>query len=152
VVRNTTSNRRKENIPPVLLIIQLDYCQLPQLPGLPQNHVPLSPIELKFTVGSTPSTKITRRQFPLTPAYAFTDFKSQGQTIKHVLVDIGKTTCFKLSAFNTYVALSPSRSRKTIRLLRDFDNGLFLQHPSEDLRTEDQLSPNPVSPKDHALL
>ena len=36
-----------------------------------------------------------------------------------------------------YVALSRSRSRKTIRLLRDFDNGLFLQHPSEDLRAED---------------
>ncbi|KAJ8587746.1 hypothetical protein M405DRAFT_934534 [Rhizopogon salebrosus TDB-379] len=100
--------------PPALLIIQLDY------------------------FGSTPSTRITRRQFPLSPVYAFTDFKSQGQTIEHVSVDIGKTTFFKLSPFNAYVALSRSRSRKTTRPLRDFDNVLFLQYPSEDLCTEDQ--------------
>jgi hypothetical protein len=100
--------------------------------------MPLSPIELKFTVGSTPSMRITRQQFPLSPAYAYMDFKSQGQTIEHVSVDIGKTTFFKLSPFNAYVALSRGRGRKTIRLLRNFDSGLFLQHPSEDLCTEDQ--------------
>ncbi|KAG0693314.1 hypothetical protein DFH29DRAFT_816414, partial [Suillus ampliporus] len=73
----------------------------------------------------------------LTPAYAFTDFKAQGQTINHVLVDIGRTTCFSLSPFNAYVALSRSHGRDSVRLLRDFDNDLFLQHPSEDLRIED---------------
>jgi hypothetical protein len=99
--------------------------------------MPLSPIELKFTVGSTPSTRITRRQFPHSPAYAFTDFKSQGQTIEHVSVDIGKTTFFKLSPFNAYVALSRSRSRKTIRLLRDFDALLktFAQKIDESMQS-----------------
>ncbi|KAG2139646.1 hypothetical protein DEU56DRAFT_688293, partial [Suillus clintonianus] len=58
----------------------------------------------------------------LAPAYTFTDFKSQGQTIEHVLVDIGRTTCFALSPFNAYVALSRSCGRDSIRLLRDFDN------------------------------
>ncbi|KAG1883198.1 uncharacterized protein F5891DRAFT_1094749 [Suillus fuscotomentosus] len=77
-------------------------------------------------MGTGPSTRITRRQLPVTPAYAFTDFKAQGQTIDHVLVDIGRTTCFRLSPFNAYVALS-----------RNFDNDLFLQHPNEDLRIED---------------
>lgn len=72
------------------------------------------------------------------PAYAFTDFKSQGQTIAHMLVDIGETTCFGLSPFNAYVALSRSRRRETIRILRDFDNNLFIRHPSEDLRIEDK--------------
>ncbi|KAG2366211.1 hypothetical protein BDR07DRAFT_1275095, partial [Suillus spraguei] len=76
-------------------------------------------------------------QLALTPAYAFTDFKSQGQTIEHVLVDIGQTTCFNLSSFNVYVTLSRSHGRETIRLLRDFNNDLFLQHPSEDLRVEE---------------
>ncbi|KAG1725054.1 uncharacterized protein EDB91DRAFT_1062478 [Suillus paluster] len=78
-----------------------------------------------------------QRQLPLVPAYAFTDFKSQGQTIEYVLVDISKTTCFSLSPFNVYVALSRSHGRESIRLLRDFDKDLFLRHPSEDLRIED---------------
>ncbi|KAJ8585381.1 hypothetical protein M405DRAFT_911791 [Rhizopogon salebrosus TDB-379] len=115
--------------PPILVIIELDFCELPQLPGLPPRHVPLSPISSKFTVGSNPSIRVTRRQLALTPAYAFTDFKSQGQTIDHVLVDIGKTTCFGLSPFNAYVGLSRSRGRETIRLLRDFDDNLFIRHP-----------------------
>jgi hypothetical protein len=123
--------------PPALVIIELDYCELPALRGLPQRQVPLTPEKCHFTIGSGPSTRVTRRQLPLTPAYAFTDFKSQGQTIEHVLVDIGRTTCFGLSPFNAYVALSRSRGRETIRLLRDFDNNLFLRHPSEDLRIEE---------------
>jgi hypothetical protein len=36
-----------------------------------------------------------------------------------------------------YVALSRSRGRKTIRLLRDFDEKLFTVHPNEHLRRED---------------
>jgi hypothetical protein len=37
-----------------------------------------------------------------------------------------------------YVGLSRSRGRETIRLLRDFDDNLFIRHPSEDLRIEDE--------------
>jgi hypothetical protein len=62
----------------------------------------------------------------------------EGQTIEHALVDIGKTTCFGLSPFNAYVALSRSRGRETIRILRDFDDNLFIRHPSEDLRIKDE--------------
>ena len=39
----------------------------------------------------------------------------------------------QLTPFNAYVALSRSRSRHGIRLLRDFDGCLFIQHPSEHL-------------------
>ncbi|KAG1897474.1 uncharacterized protein F5891DRAFT_1048648 [Suillus fuscotomentosus] len=75
-------------------------------------------------MGTGPSTRITRRQLPVTPAYAFTDFKAQGQTIDHVLVDINWKNDI-------------SHGRECIRLLRDFDNDLFLQHPNEDLQIED---------------
>ena len=73
----------------------------------------------------------------LIPAYAFTDFKSQGQTTNHVIVDLGKTVQFTLSPFNAYVALSRSKGRDTIRLLRDFEDNLFTRHPSENLREEE---------------
>ncbi|KAG2062939.1 hypothetical protein BDR04DRAFT_1039508, partial [Suillus decipiens] len=57
-------------------------------------------------------------------AYAFTDYKAQGQTIDHILVDIGKMTCFSLSPFNTYVVLLRSQGRQSIHLLREFEDSL----------------------------
>ncbi|KAJ7770381.1 hypothetical protein B0H14DRAFT_2383013, partial [Mycena olivaceomarginata] len=47
-------------------------------------------------------------------AYAFTDYRSQGQTIPYVLVDIASPPTGKLSLFNLYVALSRSSGRETI--------------------------------------
>ncbi|KIM52990.1 hypothetical protein SCLCIDRAFT_1223254, partial [Scleroderma citrinum Foug A] len=42
------------------------------------------------------------RQFPVTPAYAFMDYRSQGQTIPHVIVDIASPPTGGLSLFNLY--------------------------------------------------
>ncbi|KAF8433224.1 hypothetical protein L210DRAFT_880780, partial [Boletus edulis BED1] len=70
-------------------------------------------------------------------AYAFTDYRPQ-QTIKNVIVDIGTPPSGELTPFNAYVALSRSRGRDTIRLLRPFDERLFTSHPNEHLRTEDE--------------
>jgi hypothetical protein len=74
-------------------------------------------------------------------SYAFTDDKSQGQTIECVIVDLGKPPWGALTAFNTYVALSQSRGHGrvqiTIRLLWDFEDKLFTTHPSEELRDKD---------------
>jgi hypothetical protein len=67
-----------------------------------------------------------------------TYFKSQGQTIDHVIVvDLGKPVQFSSFTFNTYVALSRGKGRDTIPLLRDFDNNLFTRHSSENLCKEE---------------
>ncbi|KAG2360916.1 hypothetical protein BDR07DRAFT_1288488, partial [Suillus spraguei] len=73
----------------------------------------------------------------ITAAYAFTDYKAQGQTIDHILVDIGKKMCFCLSPFNAYVALSHSCRQGSIQLLRDFEDSLFTHHPPKFLKEED---------------
>lgn len=73
-------------------------------------------------------------QYAITPGYAFTDYKSQGQTIEHVVVNIGKPPTGKLSPFGVYVAFSRSRGRDTTWLLREFDEELIQHHPSEHLR------------------
>ena len=106
--------------------------------GLPPGVIPLTPSIAKFSVTSRSNKnfKIVRRQYAMTAGYAFTDYKSQGQTIEYVIIDIGKPPTGTLSPFSVYVALSRSRGRDTIRLLRDFDNNLFQNHPSESLRTE----------------
>jgi ATP-dependent exoDNAse (exonuclease V) alpha subunit len=81
---------------------------------------------------------VKRRQFPMTAAYTFTDYRSQGQTILLVLVDIASPPNGGLSLFNLYVALSRSSGRSTIRLLRDFDDEVFLRSHDAALMEEDK--------------
>ncbi|KAG1740008.1 hypothetical protein EDB19DRAFT_1635540 [Suillus lakei] len=76
----------------------------------------------------------------MTAAYAFTDYRSQGQTIPYVLVDIATPPTGGLNLFNLYVALSWSSGRSTIHLLCDFDEGLFKKcHCLELLAEDDRL-------------
>lgn len=125
--------------PPAYVLVKLDRSKAPKLDGLPEGVVPIVPIQKSFYVKSGDrKVRVTRTQLPVTPAYAFTDYRSQGQTIEYVIVDIGWPPSGGLTGFNAYVALSRSSGRETIRLLRDFNNKLFTQHPNEDLRMEDR--------------
>ena len=74
--------------------------------SLPQGIIPLFPLTKTFKMkcGRT----IQRTQYSLTPAYAFTDYKSQGQTIECVIVDLAKPPSGALNGFNVYVTLSRS--------------------------------------------
>ncbi|KAI0054550.1 hypothetical protein BV25DRAFT_1816911 [Artomyces pyxidatus] len=73
----------------------------------------------------------------MTAAYAFTDYRAQGQTIPHVIVDIASPPSGGLSLFNLYVSLSRSSGRKTIRLLRNFNDSTFLASHNTALMEED---------------
>ena len=92
-----------------------------------------------ITQGSQSKT-VVHKQLLLTTAYAFTDYRSQGhwQTIQNAIIDIASPLTGTLMSFNIYVALSQSRGREGIRLLRDFDEKLLTRHPSEFLRAEDE--------------
>ncbi|KAF8478323.1 hypothetical protein JB92DRAFT_2601607, partial [Gautieria morchelliformis] len=52
----------------------------------------------------------------LTAAYAFTDYRSQGQTLPCVIVDIATPPTGGLTPFNAYVALSRSSGSEFLRL------------------------------------
>ncbi|KIM66471.1 hypothetical protein SCLCIDRAFT_110575 [Scleroderma citrinum Foug A] len=110
------------------------------LEDLENSVLPITPLTKTFSVITASSNKITvtRQQLPVTPAYAFTDYHSQAQTINHCIVDLATPPTGKLTPFNAYVALSRSRGRHSIRLLRDFDERLFTHHPSEHLCMEDE--------------
>lgn len=124
--------------PPAMLLFKPDRTSKLMFPGLPPGVIPLTPSQTKFTVTgrSGKRFKVERRQYAMTAGYAFTDYKSQGQTIEYVIIDIGRPPTGSLSPFSIYVALSRSRGRDTIRLLRDFDPNLFQNHPSEALRQD----------------
>ncbi|KAF8919083.1 hypothetical protein CPB85DRAFT_1184606, partial [Mucidula mucida] len=54
----------------------------------------------------------------ITPAYAFTDYCLQEQTILSVMVDLAKPPSGRLSLFNMYVALSRKLMQEDDRLKR----------------------------------
>ena len=75
------------------------------LPGLAPSVVSIEPNVRTFPVtvpnGSSRQRKtVTRRQLPVTPAYAFTEYRSQGQTIPYVIVDLARPPGQKLTLFN----------------------------------------------------
>jgi len=120
----------KLKMPPAYILIKLDRTQATRLEGLEERTIPLEPSTARYRikVGSgrkTVTHTITRRQFAITLAYAFTDYRSQGQTIANVIVDIANPPSGTLSLFNLYVALSQSSGRSTIRLLCEFDDSTF---------------------------
>lgn len=124
--------------PPAVIIFRPAHTDMPKLPGLEEGLVALQPsIGNMHLKNGNDSLLVKRKQHALTPAYSFTDYKAQGQTLEHVLVDIGKTPGGGISPFNAYVALSRSRGRDNIRLIRDFENHLFTKHPSKELEVED---------------
>lgn len=125
--------------PPRYVLVRLLRTKAAHLQGLPENVIPITPVTKSFSLMKD-GKRITvqRTQLPLTLAYAFTDYRSQGQSLKPVLVDIGPPPYGRLTPFNIYVALSRGTGRENIRLLRDFDETLLQQHPSEFLWLEDQ--------------
>jgi hypothetical protein len=141
---NTSPDEDDEHIihldfPPAMIVFeparQFDF---EPFDGLQPGQIPIFPKEASFRIGTKKrGTSVNRRQLPLTPAYAFTDRKAQGQTLGNVLVDIGRLSRFPVNQFAAYVALSRGKGRHKIRLLRDFDDNLFTKHPSLDLKFED---------------
>ena len=126
--------------PPAMILFKPFHHEFEPFPGFEPGLIPLFPTEVSFNIKyrQNPKTKILRRQYPICAGYAFTDHKAQGQTLEHVLIDIGTTKKFPVTPFSAYVALSRSRGRDSVRLLRDFDDTIFTKHPSEDLRREDK--------------
>ncbi|KAJ4463316.1 hypothetical protein C8J55DRAFT_494449 [Lentinula edodes] len=127
--------------PPACIFFKLDGETAVRLAEFPEGLLPIVPQETKFSVpvNGTGSRTILRQQVALTPGYAFTDLKSQGQTIEYVIMDLASPNYrSKLNAFGAYVSLSHSRGRETIRILRGFDGSLFVTHPSPALEAEDQ--------------
>ncbi|KAJ3561239.1 hypothetical protein NP233_g10314 [Leucocoprinus birnbaumii] len=110
--------------------------------GLEEGLIPIVPSQVKFSIEEDEGkkTSIRRHQLALTQAYAFTDYKSQGQTIACVIVDLEQPPDrgSKLTPFSVYVALSRSWGRDTIRILRSYDEKLFTQHPCPQLAVEDE--------------
>jgi hypothetical protein len=132
------SNTVHLQYPPATILFKPLFGGKKNLPGLPPGTIPIFPSRRLFSLKGVTKTVIDREQYTLTPAYAFTDYKAQGQTMESVIIDLAKPLSGKLTAFNAYITLSHSRGRPTIRLLHDFEDKLFTTHPSDELWKEDE--------------
>ena len=128
---------------PSYVLVKMQRTRATQLDGLSEGIIPVEvatcnfQIKVHTTGGKYVTRSVRRRQFPMTPAYAFIDYRSQGQTLPYVIVDIATPPTGGLDLFNLYVALSRSSGRETIRLLRDFDDDLFKKSHDPALLAED---------------
>ena len=59
------------------------------------------------------------------------------QVLTAVIVDVAKPPSGKLDLFNLYVVLSRSSGRCTIRLLRDFEDAVFMMRHDPELQQQD---------------
>ena len=129
---------------PAYILVKLSRTRATTLMGLEEGVIPIEPVLTRYRIqtqtksGDTVQKTVRRRQFPMTAAYAFTDYRSQGQTLWYVIVDIASPPTGTLTLFNLYVALSRSSGRDSIRLLRDFDDNLFKMGHDPALMEEDE--------------
>ncbi|EGO28390.1 hypothetical protein SERLADRAFT_346323, partial [Serpula lacrymans var. lacrymans S7.9] len=91
--------------------------------GLPVDIVPIIPstTQFKYTptltgIASGKSYSIVCTQLPLLPAYAYTDYKVQGQSLKKVILDL--TGCRSLQS--VYIMLSCATSLAGVAIMRLF--------------------------------
>ncbi|KAJ3573731.1 hypothetical protein NP233_g2235 [Leucocoprinus birnbaumii] len=129
--------------PPALILFRPDKTPRFQFGhGIPDGLVPITPTEKHFSakVPDSHSIRVCRRQLALQPAYAFTDYKSQGQTLDSCIVDLAHPPDrgSHITPFAAYVALSRAQCRDDIRILRDFDEKIFTTLPSIALEAEDK--------------
>ncbi|KIM60784.1 hypothetical protein SCLCIDRAFT_1216491 [Scleroderma citrinum Foug A] len=114
--RSWTSSRHCSSY----ILIRMLQTKVDALDGLESGVLPITPLTKTFSVVTASSKKITVtcQQLPITPAYAFTDYRSQVQTIDHCIVDLATPLSGQLTPFNTYVALSQSRGRNGIHVAK----------------------------------
>ncbi|KAF8593952.1 hypothetical protein BDV93DRAFT_407382, partial [Ceratobasidium sp. AG-I] len=118
------------------------------LPGLAEGVIPIVPASKTYSImmpvvqadGHVELVKrnVRRLQFPITPTYAFTDYRSQGQTISAAIIDIADPPTGRgLTSHNLYVALSRCPGRDSIQILRDFDQSILKKPLQFELMEED---------------
>ncbi|KAG8726421.1 hypothetical protein FRC12_023412, partial [Ceratobasidium sp. 428] len=133
---------------PIYILVKLDRTRATALPGLDKGVIPIVPTSKSYgitvpVVQKDNQVKLIKRnvqrlQFPITPAYAFTDYRSQGQTISAAIVDIATPPRGQLKRPNVYVALSRCSGLENIRILRDFDRTILKKPLELELKQEDE--------------
>lgn len=115
--------------------------------GVPLDVVPVFPTRSYWAYTGANGTEfnISRMQMPLLPAYAYTDYKSQGRSLSTVIADIAACR----TSQSLYVMLSRVRTLGGLGILRPFPPDKISAGLAHDLRAElarlDRLSRNTIT-------
>ncbi|KAF8341226.1 uncharacterized protein EI90DRAFT_3285428 [Cantharellus anzutake] len=107
-----------------------EYGNPSRMGDIPDGVVPIFP-KYQLKIGGGKAKSVKWKQLPITGAYGSTDYRA------HVIINLTTPPTGALTPFSAYVALSHSSGRKTIRLLRDFDETLFTRPVCEALKWAD---------------
>ena len=102
------------------------------LPGLPPSVIGIELKDITYTEGNK---SVTFSQFPVSLAYAITDYRCQGHTFDWVIVDLKKPRGRCPSA-SPYVQLSRARTRHRLSILRPFSPDELYSPLAEELQIE----------------
>ncbi|KAK6996628.1 PIF1-like helicase-domain-containing protein [Favolaschia claudopus] len=114
------------------------YVEIPgsnvNLHSLGPDIVPIVPVPAFFDYVADDERKfpITRLQLPLLPAYAYTDYKAQGKSLKSVIVDLNGAGSLQ----SLYVMISRATSLQSIAVLRNFKSKTLYSRLGEEFRDE----------------
>ena len=123
------------DLPQYMLVrLQSDNKEVIHIPGLPVNVVPIWPESFRYSLGHGRWARI--KQFPVTLAYAITDFKCQGQTYEWLRVDIKRPHTGAASVMSPYVQLSRGQALQRLSILRPFNPDDLRAPIPEDLEVE----------------
>jgi hypothetical protein len=113
--------------------VHVKGCEL-QLPDLEYEIVPVYTVKTWYECKTKNGSKVTvsREQVPLVPAYSYTDYKSQGQTLKRAIVDLASARTTQ----SVYVMLSWVKTLDGLLILRDFPEAKLKMSISGDLQEE----------------
>ena len=122
--------------PPAYMLVKLKHDVGVEIsfPGLPPSVIGIEPVSLTYNAGR--GKAVTYFQFPVTLAYAITDYKCQGQTFTWVVVDLKKPSGGYSPTSSPYVQLSRAKTRDRLSILRPFDPAELQSPLSKDLLAE----------------
>ena len=104
------------------------------LPGLPPSIIGIESASLTYNAGR--GKTMTYFQFPVTLAYAITDYKCQDQTFTWIVIDLKKPSGGYSPISSPYVQLSQAKTRACLSILRPFDAAELRCPLSKDLLAE----------------
>lgn len=120
--------------PPEYMLVQVADSSV-SIPDLPSSVVPIHPVQ--FTRYFKSKHSVVFRQFPVTLAFAITDYKCQGETYSEgMIVDIKKPSFGSCSAAAPYVQLSRAQRLDRFSIMRPFDPDELRTPLSQSLREE----------------
>lgn len=116
-------------------VVEVSDMTCDPMPGLKDKEVVALAEDVEFKIKdyrTGEKATFSRRQLPIQPAFAMTDYKSQGRTLQYAIVDL--TAC--TGSQSPYVMVSRVTSLDGLLVLRPFGKDKIRCNPSQDLRTE----------------